>query len=214
MSWRTNKTNNHEMDEKVLPAVPPGSDMCWRPRTFFLPFYQRLAALAGRCLDWFSVNPDTHTQRHTPGSGPRLLFEPRPSGVPCRITIFCLSDSKYVDAQIIICFPPPWKKPPAPFLTPTPDVRCASECVCLWIILLRTHIHRFSLSRSSFYFFFFFFPEADQNFKCELIPQRRDVQSVLSGLLYKRQASLCWSLFAVCSSLRVKMAVWMSSCTD
>lgn len=57
--------------------------------TFFLPFYQRLAVVAGRCLDWFCMNPDTHT--HTPGSRPRLLFEPRPSGTLCGITIFCVT---------------------------------------------------------------------------------------------------------------------------
>lgn len=47
-----------------------GRQMCWRPNTFFSPFYQQLAVVAGRCLDWFSVNPDTlshytHADTHT-----------------------------------------------------------------------------------------------------------------------------------------------------
>ena len=39
-------------------------------RYILFPFYQRLAVVAGRCLDWFSVNPDTlsgytHSNTHT-----------------------------------------------------------------------------------------------------------------------------------------------------
>lgn len=60
--------------------------MCWRPTHSFL-FYQWLAAVAGRCLDWFSMNPDTvwlltHTHTHTRTG---LPFEPKPLKMQCRI---------------------------------------------------------------------------------------------------------------------------------
>lgn len=77
--WRTNKQiNKQRMDGWKTcylkwPCPFQGSHMCRRPNTFFFLFYQQLAVVAGRCLDWFSVNPDTlpgytHISLQAPGS--------------------------------------------------------------------------------------------------------------------------------------------------
>lgn len=47
--------DKQKMDEKSILSKPPCpfQGMCLRPNTVFFPFYQRLAVVAGRCLDWF-----------------------------------------------------------------------------------------------------------------------------------------------------------------